>query len=237
MAKKEIPYEGKPAKSKLNILFGVFFFFALVGLGLTLVLNVRPIYYLAIKMFDIDVTSGYPVDEIKLNFNALMDYCCPFFTGPLQFPTMPSSASATSHFAEVKVIFNIIYAVGFVSFLVITPVFIYKLYYREKNFFKTCAITTIVIPIILLLACIIDFDDLFILFHKVVFSNDDWLFNPATDPIIKILPESYFMLCAIIIAAIVIIGAIVAFIIYLKIGKTRKDNDDTLIPRKKNYIY
>lgn len=237
MAKKEIPYESKPKGNKLDILFGVLFFFALVGIGLAIVLNVRPLYYLAIKLFDIEEKSGYSVNEIKLNYNALIDYCSPFFHGPLKFPTLPASDSGLSHFDEVKVIFNIVYAVGFGSLLVVVPAFIYKIYFRDRSFFKTCAITAIIIPIILLLACIINFDGLFVLFHKVVFNNDDWMFSSITDPVIKILPESYFMQCAIVIAAVVIIGAIASFFVYLKMDSKRKTDNDSLIPRKKNYIY
>ena len=37
------------------------------------------------------------------------------------------------------------------------------------------------------------FDRFFILFHETFFNNDDWLFNPATDPIINVLPEQFFM--------------------------------------------
>ncbi len=238
MSKKEIPYESKPSVNWLDPVIGILFFFSLVAIGLAIALNFRPFYYWNIDWLDIEAASGLGADEIKLNYNALIDYCSPFFTGELKFPTLTASASGLSHFAEVKVIFNIIYITGLISTLIIIPVFIYKLYFKEYRFLRTCAITSVVVPILLLLACIINFDGIFILFHKVVFDNDDWLFSPTTDPVIKILPEEFFMGCAIIIASVVIIGAVTAFIIYLKKSDNKRpDDESSLIPRKKNYIY
>ena len=40
-------------------------------------------------------------------------------------------------------------------------------------------------------ACI-DFDSLFLLFHRLAFRNDLWLLNPRTDLLIRLMPESLF---------------------------------------------
>ena len=37
-----------------------------------------------------------------------------------------------------------------------------------------------------------DFDALFMAFHRAVFTNDLWLLNPATDAMIRMLPEAFF---------------------------------------------
>ena len=40
---------------------------------------------------------------------------------------------------------------------------------------------------------LIGFEQFFTLFHEVLFPGDStWLFNPATDPIIWVLPETFF---------------------------------------------
>lgn len=39
----------------------------------------------------------------------------------------------------------------------------------------------------------LDFDRAFTLFHKILFKNDLWLLNPATDLLIRICPEPMFM--------------------------------------------
>ncbi|MGV3060984.1 TIGR01906 family membrane protein, partial [Streptococcus hyovaginalis] len=40
------------------------------------------------------------------------------------------------------------------------------------------------------------FNEFFTLFHQLLFPGDSpWLFNPYTDPIIWVLPETFFMHC------------------------------------------
>ena len=47
-----------------------------------------------------------------------------------------------------------------------------------------------------------DFDRAFTIFHGVFFpGKENWLFDPATDPVILLLPEEFFRNCAIAIAA------------------------------------
>ena len=38
-----------------------------------------------------------------------------------------------------------------------------------------------------------DFDGLFVLFHHLSFSNDLWLLNPATDMLIRLMPQDFFV--------------------------------------------
>ena len=46
-----------------------------------------------------------------------------------------------------------------------------------------------------------DFDSLFTLFHKLLFTNDLWLLDPRTDLLIRICPQSMFSTMALIIGA------------------------------------
>lgn len=38
-----------------------------------------------------------------------------------------------------------------------------------------------------------DFDSLFVLFHRLSFSNDLWLLNPQTDLLIRLMPLNFFI--------------------------------------------
>ena len=62
-------------------------------------------------------------------------------------------------------------------------------YWRLLRYFQW----GILLPLGVVLALLINFDVLFVLFHQVFFNNDAWLFNPATDPIILALPAEFFM--------------------------------------------
>ena len=73
---------------------------------------------------------------------------------------------------------------------------------RWKIFFA------LIIPLAAVGAAAIDFNKAFILFHKVFFNNDMWMFDPAADPIIEILPEAFFMHCAMVIAAFYLAAAV-----------------------------
>ncbi|WP_445449547.1 TIGR01906 family membrane protein, partial [Enterococcus faecalis] len=51
----------------------------------------------------------------------------------------------------------------------------------------------VVVPIVIAFLMAVNFDRFFVLFHGVFFNNDAWIFNPATDPIINVLPETFFL--------------------------------------------
>lgn len=48
----------------------------------------------------------------------------------------------------------------------------------------------------LLMWGLIDFDSLFVLFHRLSFTNNLWLLNPETDLLIRLMPTSFFISCA-----------------------------------------
>lgn len=58
----------------------------------------------------------------------------------------------------------------------------------------------------------IDFNGLFLRFHGLMFTNDLWLLNPATDPIIKMLSEEFFLTVAAR-AALYMGGAMIALVV------------------------
>ena len=207
---------------------------ALLAIGLAIAVNFRPLYYLDISRLNIVQNSGFNAVVIKENYNILIDYCCPFHTGPLEF-TIRASESGLSHFAEVKQIFNVIYIAGAISLLFVVISFIIKAKLGELKYLRNCAIITVILPALVGIFALIDFDTLFLLFHKVAFRNDDWLFDPVTDPIINMLPEEFFMQCAFIIVGTMLIGVITVLIIYFVVKKNRRV--ERLLPQKQNYYY
>lgn len=57
-----------------------------------------------------------------------------------------------------------------------------------------CASALILLPIGLLgFWAAVDFSSAFTFFHQILFTNDLWLLNPATDLLIRICPQSMFM--------------------------------------------
>lgn len=194
----------------IGILFTLFF----ISFGLIVVINCRNIYKHDVKKLNLVEQTGYSEGDILSNYNALIDYCSPFYKDELRFPTLPSSESALSHFVEVKNIFIAFYFILPITAIMLIMAILYKRKQNDYKYLRTSALTCIVLPSIVGAACAINFDRTFILFHKLFFNNDDWLFNPKTDPIILLLPEEFFLHCAILIVAIVLLGSTLLYLIY-----------------------
>lgn len=197
----------------INFSIGVLALLFFISLGLAIAIYFRPFYYMGMER--ISAETGYSVDIIKENYDALIDYCSPFFQGALEFPTLPSSASGISHFEEVKVIFNLFFVL-----LCTTPIFLFGLIWlqRKQNNYSYLLSTPIImciLPMFVGIACAIDFNRIFILFHEIVFRNDDWIFSRYEDPIILFLPERFFLQCALIIVITVLLGCSYFVIRYL----------------------
>lgn len=79
-------------------------------------------------------------------------------------------------------------------------------------------------PALLAIPIAINFNACFIMFHKIMFSNDYWIFNPEIDPVINMLPETFFMHMGVAILAIMLICSIVLQLIYRKLKTINYDN-------------
>ena len=235
MMKKRRIHRPKHTSFGADIGTGILFALFLISLGLILAINMRFLYYASIKWFNLEETSGLSYQIIKENYNALIDYCSPFYQGKLVFPTLAASASGISHFAEVKVIFNAFYLMFAITTIALIVIIVIKHRKGQYRYLLVSSITSIVLPLITLAASAIDFETTFLVFHKIAFRNDDWLFDPNTDPIITLLPESFFLQCALIIVAIVLLGSLILFLIYRHLKK--KNHPMKLTSRKVNYYY
>ena len=206
--------------SLTNVAIGILFLIFFISVGLSIAIYVRPLYYMGMER--ISAETGFSTEIIKENYDALIDYCNPFFTGELDFPTLPESATGISHFEEVKVIFNLFFVLLF-----ITPFFLAGLIYLQHRLNSTSwmlasPIIICVLPLLIGLACAVDFNRIFVLFHEIVFQNDDWLFSPYEDPIILFLPERFFLQCALIIVGTVLIGCVILLAFYFVKKKRTK---------------
>lgn len=206
-----------------NILIGLVFSIAFISIGVILSLNFRLLYYWDVEYLNISDTSGYSKDVILENYNALIDYLSPFYKGELIFPSMISSKEGLIHFQEVKVIFNSFYLLAALSLLALACIIFYKYRKKDYKYLKTAAYTVLILPLLVAVCVALNFEVTFILFHKIFFRNNYWIFNPVTDPVINILPETFFLHCCILIVIIVILGSMLLFSIsHILDNKKRK---------------
>ena len=136
-------------------------------------------------------------DIIQYNFHILMDYLTNPFNPVLEMPDFPSSESGLHHFAVVKGLFHLAQGVAIVTL----PIF--YLFWKQviqKGFlslYRRGLLIMLSLPLVLgLVGVSIGFEQFFTLFHQILFVGDDtWLFDPAKDPVILILPEDFFLHC------------------------------------------
>ncbi len=176
----------------------------------------RPFYYSQIDSFDLVEETGLTEDEIKTAYDEMLDFCIgasdEFSVGVLDW-----SESGKSHFEDVRVLFILDYVVLICGAIAIVVLLIIKRALRIK-----CAPILRRGPcfwsgIVLLVAFLIiggyaatDFDRFFTAFHHVFFpGRENWLFDPATDPIITLLPEDFFANCGILILVILVVGCVI----------------------------
>ncbi|MDV4152417.1 TIGR01906 family membrane protein, partial [Clostridium sp. AL.422] len=142
----------------------------------------------------------------------------------LEFHNFSMSVNGEFHFYEVKKIFLYIYAITIIIALFFCILyFVNKLRFKKVHLYKILnyGSNTLIVTILMLVTAIyIDFSKAFIIFHKIFFNNDYWIFDEKTDPIIKVLPEEVFKLYAILIIGLVII-AIITFKVYYYLTKKK----------------
>lgn len=171
------------------------FFLTVVSLSITVTINFRPIYVFDVDYLNILEYTTIGKKELLENFGQLMNYLNNPFISNLQLPNFPVSESGAFHFYEVKRLFLLNYGVLLVTLL---PTGLFLRYLKKNGWLwrlmRPCQIGMF-IPVVLLLLMAIGFDQFFVQFHSIFFNNDAWLFDPATDPVINVLPETFFMHC------------------------------------------
>ena len=180
-------------KTKFTFVGSLFFLLALVIL-LTIYLSWL-VYPLEISWLHLTSRVPFQPQTIQHNFNVLMDYLTNPLNQALKMPDFPSSASGIHHFAVVKGLFHLTQGVAMVTL----PIF--YLFWKQviqKGFlslFRRGLLIMLSLPLILgFVGVFIGFEQFFTLFHQILFVGDDtWLFDPAKDPVILILPEDFFL--------------------------------------------
>lgn len=212
----------KKSSSFLTALAG--FLFLVCG-AVILTLNLRGIYYREIDQQNLVQETGLSEEEIRANYDALIDYNLVIKRiDTLEFPTLPMSEHGRIHFEEVKKIFAAIqYLFGVTGILLLAGV-LWNTIHREYRYLKWIAVLTFGIPAVLGTLIGLFWDQVFVLFHKVFFDNDYWLFDPVTDPVILILPDSFFAHCAIVILLFVAAGGMVSLTVYYLLKRHTTDS-------------
>lgn len=180
---------------KTKLTFGVSLLFLLSLAILATIYLAWILYPFEISWLNLKSRIPFQTQTIQHNFNVLMDYLTNPLSQVLAMPDFPSSASGLHHFAVVKGLFHLTQGVAIVAL----PIF--YLFWKQviqKDFlplYRRGLLIMLSLPLVLgLVGVFIGFEQFFTLFHQILFVGDDtWLFDPAKDPVILILPENFFL--------------------------------------------
>lgn len=174
----------------------------------------RPFYYAHAALLDLPGQTGWTMAEIRNAYNEMMDFClfgAPFGTGVLRW-----SAEGMAHFADCARLFRLDLLVLAGSALALLLCALLRRrglcparpLGRGFTFWSGSILGFSFLSVALLAAT--DFYRAFVVFHRLFFpGKDNWLFDPATDEIILILPQVFFRNCAILVVGVLLIACAV----------------------------
>ena len=200
--------------SPLNLVLALALTLFIIAAAVVVTLNFRPLYYLDVDLLNIPASSGLPKEEVLANYNALIDYNALFGPQTLEFPTLAMSETGRIHFEEVKDVFVFFEVLAIVCGLLSAAGIVYRHFRKNPGYLLLTGILTVALPVVLGILIALNWQTVFVLFHRIVFNNNYWIFDPATDPVITILPDTFFMHCALLILALVVLGSVVCLLVY-----------------------
>ena len=168
----------------------------LLSLSILLIIYLAWIFYpLEIQWLNLTDRVYLKPETIQYNFHILMNYLTNPFSQVLEMPDFRSSAAGLHHFAVVKNLFHLVQLVALVT---LPSFYFFVKGIVKKGFlslFSKGLLVLVFLPLLIGLGgVLIGFDQFFTLFHQILFVGDDtWLFDPAKDPVILILPEDFFL--------------------------------------------
>ena len=201
-------------KKFLNVLFSICISIVIIVGVINFTVGFKLLYYFDIDYLNISELSGLSKDDIKLNYDYLIDYNLNKNVSEFKLPTLKSSPQGKIHFEEVRNIFQNINKLAKLLLVVSLVGIILSVKNKNIKILKTTSITLIIMPLLLTVPILLNFEKSFIIFHKLLFRNDYWIFNPDLDPVINILPEEFFFHSGMMILILILLVSIVLFVMY-----------------------
>ncbi len=205
----------------INLGVAVLAMIAIICISVSVTVMMRPLYYFDIEYLEIAQKSGISAEACKLNYDTLIDYNLLGGDEELVFPTLKMSETGRIHFEEVKEIFVSMQVVALVAVLALVcwAVYVKKKGAKKQNclWMKYTFPVTIAVAVTVALAMVIDWQWAFTTMHQIFFDNDYWIFNPYTDPVIRILPEEFFFHCGFLIVILTMAQIAVLRVVYRRL--------------------
>ena len=126
------------------------------------------------------------------------------------------------HMADVQDLFRLCRGGGWVcAALVIALAITLRKDFPWRTVSRTLIAILATVTVLIILACV-DFNSLFVLFHRIAFTNDLWLLNPQTDLLIRLMPIEFFINYAATIGGLWLAGMVIALASSILLQRFRK---------------
>lgn len=169
----------------------------LFGLAASIFLTINSLFLFdwSIKFDQLSETVGMSGKLIKHNYLQLLSYLELPWINKLKMQSFNSSPHGLEHMREVKQLFllNSVMLLVLIVLLFLT----WRSLNRNQEWWKYYTVIkwSYLVPVVASSLILINFDQFFILFHKILFRNNYWIFDPSLDPVINILTDNFFMAC------------------------------------------
>lgn len=211
-----------------SLIFTVSVMILVITVSIGLPIYVRPFYYVQVDTLDLAEKSGYTREQIIEAYDEVLDFLTlegrEFGTGELLH-----SEDGKRHFEDCKVLFDLNRNAMIISFCIVVlliilnkigKIHLYKPLGLRLSFWSS--IFTLGGCLALGAVCAINFERAFQVFHHIFFpGKDNWMFDIFEDEIIMVMPEEFFLSCAVLICLSLL--TISLFLIFRAVRK--KDND------------
>ena len=188
-----------------------------ITFSIGLPIYVRQFYYAHVDALELSETYGIEKEEIINAYDEVLDFLTKdgheFGTGILAH-----SEEGKSHFEDCKVLFDLNKYAFIISLAVIVILWCLDklcITVLAKPFglplYFYAGLCTLLLFGALAVVVAQDFGSAFTTFHQIFFpGKTNWVFNPNTDPIILFMPSQFFMDCAILICASIMLISLIS---------------------------
>jgi len=212
----------------ISILFSIASFILIVTCSIAVPIYCRPFYFWHIEALNLE-KSGYTAAQIKEAYNEILDYLT-LPGGTFHAGVFPFTESGASHFADCKTLFAINAALLIISAIFILAVLVLKkqnrigtLYIGSFHAVFYAAIFCIGLILLITVLASMDFYAAFVTFHSIFFpGKENWILNYRTDPIINVMPQDFFMNCAVLIGVCIVAISLILIFWQIRDKKRRK---------------
>lgn len=217
-----------PMQSKaISILYAIATFIWIITCAIAVPIYCRPFYFWHIEALNLE-KSGYSAAQIKEAYNEILDYLT-LPGGTFHAGVFPYTESGAAHFADCKVLFTLNAVLLALSALFIITMLVLKhrnriqtLYIGSFHASFYAAIFCLALIVLVAFLASMDFYAAFVTFHSIFFpGKENWILDYQTDPIINVMPQTFFMHCAILIGVCIAVLSIAIILWQIKQYKSK----------------